>query len=660
MRLLKLRLRNFKGVRDFTLDANGDSVDVLGDNATGKTTLADAQSWLLFGKDTANKTDFGIKTRDAAGNELHNLEHEVEGIYDLGGGRTLALRKVYKENWTQKRGSLAREHTGHTTDHYIDGVPVSKRDYDARIGQILNEDVFRLLTNPAHFCEIIHWTERRKILLDICGDISDAEVIASDKQLAKLPDILNGRKLDDHRKVLAARRAEINRELQNIPVRVDEITRGLPNVDGIDEAATKAELAALQAQLSEKQQELVRAQGGGEVAEQRAKLAEVQAKITEITAAHRAATSDKIHAKKLELDTISRQMSGIQADIDGKARSMQANTAAIADMEAKLPLLRQQWQEINARQFEFNGATVCPTCEQPLPMERLQEARDKAEAQFNLDKATQLEANVATGRQTKAALDEAKAANERLQADIDSIEAAKASLAEKIGILQSEIDAITATATDLSANPDYVAALRERTAIEDKIAKLTTDRAGQLAEIKTSIETREKAIRALNGNFAAIEQSAQGRKRIAELEAQEKALAAEFEQLEGENFLCETFLKAQANLLEKRINSKFKVARFRMFNQLVNGGIEPCCEPLGPGGVPYSSGLNNAARINVGLDIINTLAAHYGFEAPIFVDNAEAVTQLTETTAQVIRLVVSEPDKALRVVGAQTLFKEAS
>ena len=114
--------------------------------------------------------------------------------------------------------------------------------------------------------------------------------------------------------------------------------------------------------------------------------------------------------------------------------------------------------------------------------------------------------------------------------------------------------------------------------------------------------------------------------------------------------------------MEEKINSKFKLARFKLFDVQVNGGIAETCETTYQG-VPYSSGLNNAARINVGLDIINTLAEHYRFDAPIFVDNAEAVTHLIPTRGQIIRLVVSENDKDLRVeVEAQdqnNLFKEA-
>ena len=51
----------------------------------------------------------------------------------------------------------------------------------------------------------------------------------------------------------------------------------------------------------------------------------------------------------------------------------------------------------------------------------------------------------------------------------------------------------------------------------------------------------------------------------------------------------------------------------------------------------------------MGIDIINTLSNAYGVRVPLFVDNAEGVTRLEGSASQIIRLVVSEMDKELRV-----------
>src|SRR5690606_16309021 len=219
-------------------------------------------------------------TLDESGRPIHNLEHEVEAKLELDDGRHVTLRKVYKEKWTKRRGAARAEFTGHTTDYYVDGVPTKKADYDSLIASIADEKLFRLLTDPTYFNVHLHWQERRRILLEVCGDVSDADVIASDPALAELPVILGGRSLEDHRKVIQARRREINQELERIPVRIDEVRRGLPNIYGIVPEALADDIAKLRAERQAKMEERTRIESGGQVAELHRRLAEVQAEIT--------------------------------------------------------------------------------------------------------------------------------------------------------------------------------------------------------------------------------------------------------------------------------------------------------------------------------------------------------------------------------------------
>src|SRR5699024_4831771 len=232
IKLLNLKLTNFKGIKSFELNANGEDMKVFGENATAKTTVFDSFVWLLFGKDSQNSTQFEIKTlRD--GKPVHKLNHEVEATL-LVDGQELTLKKVYKEKWTKKRGSVTESFSGHTTDYYIDGVPSKKKEYEGKISEIVDEEVFKLLTNPAHLNEQLKWQDRRKTLLEIAGDVTDEEVIASNESLAKLTEIIGKRSIDDHKKVVTAKKKEINQELDRIPIRIDEIHRGLPDTDGFD------------------------------------------------------------------------------------------------------------------------------------------------------------------------------------------------------------------------------------------------------------------------------------------------------------------------------------------------------------------------------------------------------------------------------------------
>ena len=137
--------------------------------------------------------------------------------------------------------------------------------------------------------------------------------------------------------------------------------------------------------------------------------------------------------------------------------------------------------------------------------------------------------------------------------------------------------------------------------------------------------------------------------RIEELEEERRQLAEELASVEHLTDLAEDFVRYKVECITDNINSMFRLAQFRLFTEQVNGGIADSCDIL-CGGVPYDSGLNNGARINVGLDIINTLSREYGSHVPVFVDNAESVVELEGMDTQVIRLVVSAEDKEIRMV----------
>jgi DNA repair exonuclease SbcCD ATPase subunit len=640
MKLLSLTLTNFKGVRNFTLDCLGQNVSIYGNNAVGKTTIFDAFSWLLFDKDSQNKKDFEIKTLDENNQAIPGLNHEVEGVLELD-GRRLTLKKVFTEKWTKRRGSAKPEFTGHTTDYYIDGVPKPKKEYDSYIAGIADEGIFKLLTSPTYFNDQLHWTERRRILLETCGDLTDEEVIASDKSLAKLPGILQGRKLEDHRKVIAARRSEINKELERIPVRIDEATRALPDLTGIQADKIPLEIAGLKQRKQQKEQERVRIESGGEVADRKRQLAEVEVDLLRLQSEHRAGQDSVVAEKRRMLNGINSKIDTLKRNISWNKRTADEYRAEIKTLEARIESLRNDWYSTNNQQFEYSQDTACPSCGQRLPEEQLTIAREKALASFNTAKAKQLEQVNEQGKNIKAKLEATKQdlaildkeiperEQELTQAELEAV-----NIATKIKSLQDQSIPIT-------DNPTYQQKLQSKANIENIIASLQKGTQEAIEKVNHEIVDLSIAIASMENDAAKAQRSKDGQRRIEELKEQERTLAAEFEKLEGEIYLTEQFIRAKVALLEQKINSRFRHARFKLFAQQVNGGLSEVCETLYRG-VPYGSGLNAGHRIIVGMDIIRTLSEHYGFTAPIFVDNAESVTDLPEMKAQVIRLVKPE------------------
>jgi len=649
MWLKYLRLRNFKGIREFIVESNGNNLSIYGENASGKTTLADGMNWLLFGKDSLNHSDFAIKPLNTSGEPEHFLETEVEGQFALD-GTMLTLKKVYSENWTKKRGSLEREFTGHTTNYFLDGVPTKKNEYEARIASIIDEDAFKLLTSPRHFNEVLHWQDRRKILLEVCGDLSDAEVIASDSKLAKLPEILNGHKLEDHRKVIAARRSVINKEIETIPVRISEVQRGLP--DAINAPGLKTELEDLKGNRNTKAQELANLEAGGGVAELTKELRVVEAEILQLENEQRGAAADETQAAKVELRELEDEAYGLGRAIQNMQAEVAEKQDTVKRLEELLDTYRQDWKMVNAGNFTFEQSENCPACGQSLPPEQLEAAREKATATFNQNKANKLASITADGNSAKARVEALNKEVGILELENTNNAARLTALNQEIGSVQDKVSAIEAGAPFQAHDDTYAKKQALKQTIELDIEKLKATNSGAVEAMRLILSAIDTKIADCESAIAQIKQREAGLQRIEELKAEERTLAKEFERLEGELYLTEQFVRTKVSLLEDRINSRFELARFKLFDQLVNGGVEEVCETIYLG-VPYSSALNNSARINIGLDIINTLSEHFQFDAPIWVDNAEAVTQLLQTKGQQIRLYVSEADKVLRIEAAK-------
>ena len=656
MKLIKLHLTNFKGIASFTLEADGKGVDIYGDNATGKTTLMDAFLWLLFGKDSQNKTDFEIKTLGPDGEPEHGLEHSVEARLQLPNGRQTTLKKTFYEKWTKKRGSATAEFTGHTTDHYLDGVPVKKKEYDELISEIAEEGIFRLLTDPTYFNTQLHWQDRRQLLLEVCGDISDEEVLANEPSLTELADLINEHSIDDLKKIIAAKRTKINKELQKIPVRIDEVQLGLPNIDGLEPGELEKELHAINGLIRDEQQKLTRVEAGGEIAEKNKKLAELETEILRIKLEHQAQNGDKLSAKRKAANELKLRIDQCQSEI-GFTKSK----AALIDKQAKtieatMNAKREEWHKIDSEAFVYQEENTCPTCGQELPEQKVAEAREKALARLNLNKSSRLETIAKEGKRLKKEYERLQNDLSDTNASVNRKETELATLKGQLPAMEQEVEKLMSMEVPIEENAQYKAKLHEKALVGEEVAGLHKNAESAKAVILERIEDLQNTRRQIESNKSKIALYAQGKKRTAQLKEEERLLAAEYEALEKQLYLTEEFIRTKVRLLDEKINSKFKLARFKLFNTLINGGIEECCETTHDG-VPFGN-LNSGARLNVGLDIINVLADHYNFAPAVWIDNAESVTNILPTEGQQIKLVVSERDAELRVEGVKKI-KEA-
>jgi DNA repair exonuclease SbcCD ATPase subunit len=649
--LKKLMLHNFQG-GSFSLEAwNGENLNIYGANGSGKTRLMSAMLWLLTGKDSLGRGDFEIKNLDTSGNQEHGIDHTVEAIFDVS-GNDLSLKKTYHEVWTKKRGSAKAEMTGNTTDHFIDGVPVKENEFKSRVAEIFGDETrFRLLTNSAAFAAL-PWQKQRALLLEVCGDIPDADIIAGDESLSPLRSALakytaSKTPLDDLKKVTMGRRTEINKQIDQIPVRIDEARRGLPDVTGLNKEALSAEISSLESRVNGAKLRLSGIDTGGKIAPLTKDLNSVAAEISGLENAHYLKQSDVV----TKLNQQIRALVDADESAERKAKSIKSEIAEkkerISSLDKSMDLLREKWAGIDGEEFQDTTECVCPACGQNLPEERIESAREKAKAGYNALKSDRLADIQNRGKQLKAEHDRLVKEVRELEDKI-SVPINAESNCREIERLTNERDAAKADANNYSGIIDRNDLLDRKAGLE----KAINDAKGSVSEdseaISKEIREIEPKLAEAKEKHSRFEYRTASEARIKELKAEEKKLAQEFEELEKMLYLIETFIKTKVSLLTDRINSKFKVVSFRLFNQLVNGGIEECCV-FTVNGVPYDGGLNAAARTQGGLDIIRTLQKHYGIAPAVFIDNRESCTEIPDMDCQIINLIVSPQDKTLRI-----------
>jgi len=644
--LKKLELLNFKGIKELTIEF-GKETNIFGRNETGKTTVFDSFTWLLFGKDSANRSDFNIKTLDKNGEFIHGLDHQVTGIL-LVGGKKVILRRLLKENWVKKRGSAEAIFSGNTTEYFINEEPKKEKDYKEYINSLIDENVFKLLTNPMYFNVNTSWQDRRKILLQIVGDVSDEEVINNSKKLKDLPGLLNGNSIDSFKTIIASKKKKLNEQLKAIPIRIDEINRNLPVLaEGVDyellekeRASIKGELNVVESQLENQQRiadDFIKRQSELSIKKNRLKDLELQIEKDSMKA---------LNDMNIKLIELGYKKDNLERKIKQDAEIIAKNQDEIQKLQDEMQKYRDEYKVVFEEPFNEPDKEnfVCPTCKQDLPKEDIERQISEMLANYKSNKLKRLEEISNQGKWRKAKVEQLQDESDSLNIAIQNNEAELAKLDEEIKATQAALNAEKNKElnVDYRSNTEYAALEDEIKKIEKNLLPINQD--GRVRQKREELQDRLQEINTVLSNKQVIEDS---KLRIKELEDEERIFSQQIAELEGQEFLAEEFIKAKVSMLENKINNTFKYVTFKMFDIQINGGITETCQALIKG-VPFADA-NNAAKYNAGIDIINALSKFYGTTAPVFIDNREGIIELIDTDSQIINLIVSKEDKVLRV-----------
>ena len=635
IKLKKLVLQNFKGCIGRTVEFS-DRTMISGANATGKTTILDGFMWLLFNKDSTGAEKFQIRPLDADGRQIDNVEIMVEGTLTVD-GKEVVLKKVQKQIWRKRRGTDVTELQGNENLFEINEYPKSEKDYKEYISDLLEEKMFKLLTNPKAFTAL-PWKEQRAVLMCLVDDVSDIAIAESDSRFAALVPELEQASPDDIRKKYTKALNKWKKRQETIPDLIDELSKQLKDID-----VAEKELHAnyLREQIADAERQYEDADSAvKEFDRVNDRILEVRGDMRMIYDVADRQLQEQAAGIRNRKDSAHEGFDESRQQIRMCELDIERAQAAIERNEVEKKRLQDEWRAEKAKEFpayegfpEFDG-NICHACGQALPEGKRQEnlsiyeERKKkhladyedAKAVFETSRKERLTQIADKGNAFVAAVKNYQAELEALKADLEKAKADSIRFNKMESDAVAELDRLPLK-PDLSDNQEYEVLQLELSKLEEGMKNMSTC-ADYRSQLRINLSGLREELSAVEKEIASADNT-KIEERIAALQTEQREVGQKVADQEKMICMLESFVRAKMDKVSGTINAKFNTVSWKLFDMQINGGLKEICECT-VDGVPYSS-LNNGHQIIAGLDIISSLSALYGVTAPVFVDNAEAL-----------------------------------
>lgn len=632
--LKSLKIENFKGCKKREIQF-GSVTDIYGDNGTGKTTIDDAFTWLLFDRDSAGSTKFGVRPRNEDKSLVNHVEIMVEGEFEVDGS-PISLKKVQKQNWVKKRGTGTQELQGNKNEYEINGFPAKEKEFKEKVGEIIDDITFRIVTDPRAFAAL-DWKEKRKIIMRLVSEVTDEDVLKSGDFGAIADDLAMApadKCLDKYKKSLL----KLKKDQEEIPTRIDEASRSIVAVDVADlelqKNALNEKLEAVRKDREDFSGKYKR------VSELNAEIMKIKLDMGDLERKHNADYQQQARAARTEYDSYISQIYGLESQKSLVESTLNSRMETMKELKAELSDLGKKWSD--TKHMSINPSdTVCDKCGQEYPEDKKEEILQDF------------------SRRKEQRLEEINTKGGAVKAKIQSVEKDIVSFKEKLKKISDNLDNVRKESEEKKAamesikQPGPVEELPEYIELEKKLQDLNAE-LGSIDDgesYRKQLEIQERGIKeeltAVEKNLAMDHANEKLRDRILDLNKELKDVSQKIADCEAKILLLEKFTVQKMTMLSARVDEKFSFVKINMFNTQINGGVSETCD-ITVDGVSYSD-LNNAKKIQAGLDVIYALQQLYQIKAPIFIDNRESVTSIPENGTQIINMFVSKEDKELRI-----------
>lgn len=632
--LKSLKIENFKGCKKREIQFGG-VTDIYGDNGTGKTTIADAFTWLLFDRDSAGSTKFGVRPRNEDKSLVNHVEIMVEGEFEVDGS-PLSLKKVQKQNWVKKRGTGTQELQGNKNEYEINGFPAKEKEFKEKVGEIIDDTTFRIVTDPRAFAAL-DWKEKRKIIMQLVSEVTDEDVLKSGDFNAIADDLAMApadKCLDKYKKSLL----KLKKDQQEIPTRIDEASRSIVEVDVADlelqKNALNEKLEAVRKDRENFSSKYKR------VSELNAEIMNIKLDMGDLERKHNTDYQQQVRAARQKYDSALSRIYDMESQKTLAESTVYSRQGTLEGLKAELSDLGKKWSE--TKHMSINPSdTVCDKCGQEYPEDKKEEILQD----FSRRKEQRLEEINAKGNAVKSKI-------QSVEKDIESFKEKLKEISDNLDKARKETEEKKAAMESIK-QPGPVEELPEYIELKKKLQDINTE-LGSIDDgesYRQQLEIQERGLKEelaeVEKNLALDHANEKLRDRILDLNKKLKDVSQKIADCEAKILLLEKFTVQKMTMLSSRVDEKFSFVKINMFNTQINGGVTETCD-ITVDGISYSD-LNNAKKIQAGLDVIYALQQFYQIKAPIFIDNRESVTSIPENGTQIINMFVSKEDKELRI-----------
>ena len=640
-KIKKLIIQNFKGCVERIVNFDGRDITISGANATGKTTVVDAFTWCLFGKDSDGNEKFNIRPLNKEGTQIDNLDINVTVALDIDGTEK-EFTRTQKQKWVKSRltGEIALQ--GNVNEFEIDGYPVkNEKVFKEAVSEIIDEELFKMLTNPTFFPSM-DWKKQREILMRFVGDVSDVELAESNPEFALIvPELKKAPSLDDMKAKYQKEAKEIEKEIDTFPVKINTLEKS--KVDA-DLSALELQRNSLNEQIADAKEKI---SSTDKQFEEYQKLSdgimELRFSLTDLERK----TSEENQKKRRDLENKSKSV-GYDVDrcnetLELAKKKIQTYEKSVSVCEEEINETRKKWASANSMQFDENSK-YCELCGQQLPEDKI----DELVSEFEQRKKSILADIEQQGNNLKKQIATDKTCIVEYKSKIAIEENRKLSLQSEIENYKRQLRDLPET-VDVSGTDEYKKIQKQISEKESAMNQMNSasdirkEYMDKLDNLQNDLIECEKSIAvAMNNNDLDAE--------IEQLQKEQREKGQEQADCERILHILDKFMKFKMESVQSQIeNALGNEISVKLFEQQLNGETKQTCK-LTVNGVPFND-LNNGHKIIAGLNLIKALQNLYDVYLPVFVDNAESIndSNLPDMQCQIIKLKVSD-DKELLIV----------